>query len=83
MTSGRRTPEGNAAVGGVANSPHLRGIAADYWGNDLNAVLGEVRGIPGFKRGFIHDAGSGRHVHAEGDWQVPYFGRRGAMGRKR
>lgn len=71
-------------VGGVANSPHLTPHAADYWGNDLNAVLNEVRGLPGFRKGFIHNAGSGKHVHAEGDWNVPYFGKRGTYGlRKR
>ena len=83
MTSGRRTVEGNKIVGGVDNSPHVRGIAADYWGNDLNAVLNEVRQLPGFKRGFIHNAGSGRHVHSEGDWDTPYWGKRGTIGRKK
>lgn len=83
MTSGRRTVRGNRDVGGKPNSPHLGPGAADYWGPDLNAVLGEVRALPGFKRGFIHDAGSGRHVHAEGDWDTPYFGKRGTAGLRR
>lgn len=80
MTSGRRTPEGNRLVGGVRNSPHLGPNAADYWGPDLRAVLAEVRGLPGHRRSFIHDAGSGAHVHSEGDWNVPYFGKRGTTG---
>lgn len=81
MTSGRRTVEGNRAVGGVANSVHLTPNAADYWGSDLPAVLREVKRFPGLKRAFIHDAGSGKHVHAEGQgWNTPYFGRRGAAG---
>lgn len=76
MTSGRRTPEGNRLVGGVPNSKHLTGHAADYDGSDLNALLGEVRGLPGVRRAFIHDG----HVHSEGDWRVPYFGKRGTYG---
>ncbi len=83
MTSGRRTVEGNRAVGGVVNSPHLGPNAADYWGPDLNATLGDVRKLPGLKRAFIHDAGSGKHVHAEGEgWNTPYFGKRGAKGKR-
>lgn len=76
MTSGRRTPEGNRIVGGVPNSAHLSGRAVDYDGPDLNAVLGEVRKLPGHRKSFIHNG----HVHAEGDWQVPYFGKRGTYG---
>lgn len=77
MTSGRRTPEGNALVGGVKNSAHLSGQAADYVGPDLNAVLEEARKLPGVRKAFIHN---GNHVHTEGDWQVPYFGKRGTYG---
>lgn len=78
MTSGRRTPEGNRRVGGVRGSKHLDGTAADYDGPDLNALLGEVRGLPGQRRSFIHDG----HVHTEGDWRVPYYGRVGTTGRR-
>lgn len=78
MTSGRRTEQGNRLVGGVPNSNHLSGTAADYFGPDLNAVLQEVRGLPGHRRSMIHKG----HVHAEGDWQVPYFGKRGTFGLK-
>lgn len=76
MTSGRRTPEGNRRVGGVPNSGHLRGTDADYDGPNLDAVLQEVRALPGFKNAFIHKG----HVHARGNWQVPYYGQVGTYG---
>lgn len=76
MTSGRRTPLGNRLVGGVPNSAHLSGRAVDYVGPDLNAVLREVRGLPGHRKSFIHKD----HVHGEGEWKVPYYGRRGTKG---
>lgn len=77
-TSGRRTIEGNKAVGGVPNSRHLTGQAMDYWGKDLNAVLAEARNIPGIRKAFIHKG----HVHTEGDgWNAPYYGRNGTKGR--
>jgi hypothetical protein len=80
MTSGRRTVEGNRLVGGVPNSGHLRGDTADYDGPDLNALLQEVRGLPGVRKAFIHND----HVHTSGDgWAVPYFGKRGTTGLKR
>lgn len=79
MTSGRRTPEGNSAVGGVQGSKHLTGEAADYDGPDLNALLTEVRGLPGVRRAFIHRG----HVHSEGQgWNVPYYGKNGTRGLK-
>lgn len=76
ITSGRRTPEGNRAVGGVPNSAHLRGRAIDYDGPDLNALLREVRGLPGVRKAFIHKG----HVHTEGDWNVPHYGKNGTKG---
>ena len=79
MTSGRRTPEGNKLVGGHPNSGHLRGTDVDYDGADLNAVLREVQGLPGYQKAFIHDG----HVHARGEWDVPYFGKNGTKGLKR
>ena len=79
ITSGRRTPEGNRIVGGVPNSAHLTGRAIDYVGPDLKATLREVQGIKGLKKAFIHKD----HVHAEGDWDVPYYGKNGTRGLKR
>lgn len=79
-TSGRRTPEGNRIVGGVANSAHLSGNAIDYDGPDLNALLQEARRLPGVRKAFIHKG----HVHTEGEgWNVPYHGKRGTTGLKR
>jgi uncharacterized protein YcbK (DUF882 family) len=77
MTSGRRTPEGNRLVGGVAKSRHLSGNAVDYDGPDLGALLEEVRRLGGIERAFIHK----NHVHGEGDrLRAPYFGKRGTFG---
>ena len=78
MTSGRRTVEGNRLVGGVENSRHLDGTAADYSGPDLSALLAEARKLPGLRKAFIHNK---NHVHTEGDWQVPYYGKNGTKGR--
>lgn len=77
MTSGRRTVEGNRAVGGVPNSWHVSGNAVDYVGPDLNKVLAEVRqSFPGAKA-FIHKD----HVHAQ-DRRIkaPYYGKNGTRG---
>lgn len=80
MTSGRRTREGNALVGGVPNSRHPLGQAVDYDGPDLPALLREVRQRwPGAKA-FIHKG----HVHTEDPrFNVPYFGKNGTKGLKR
>lgn len=77
MTSGRRTAEGNRAVGGVPNSWHVTGNAVDYDGPDLSKVLAEVRErFPGAKA-FIHKG----HVHAQ-DRRIraPYYGKNGTRG---
>ena len=78
MTSGRRTPQGNADVGGVPNSRHLTGNAVDYDGPNLNALAAEARTkFPG-ARVLIHNG----HVHVEGDGiSAPYYGKRGTRGR--
>lgn len=79
MTSGRRTPQGNAAVGGVANSWHLSGDAVDYDGPNLNALAAEAKArFPGAKV-LIHNG----HVHVQDRrLDVPYFGKRGTIGRR-
>lgn len=86
MTSGRRTPQGNAAVGGVPNSAHLRGDGADFTplpGQTLQQTLAQAQQYFGPNaRVAIHN---GTHVHATlpGYGQTPYFGARGAAGAPR
>lgn len=71
-TSGYRTPEHNAAVGGVPNSAHTRkdkkgrAAADDFVGSEgaMKRAASDAK-RRGAKQVLIHDAGSGRHLHIE------------------
>lgn len=71
FTSGRRTYRGNRLVGGVTNSGHLTGTAADF-----TAPLSVLQArFPGH-----HILDEGDHRHVSGLSDVPYYGRQGIAG---
>ena len=75
FTSGRRTWLGNQKVGGVQNSNHLKGTAADFTGTDKSSLQNYFG--PEAKVGW-HD----NHWHVDGLEDVPYHGQRGTAGLK-
>lgn len=50
ITSGYRCPALNAAVGGVKNSRHMSGCAADVAADDIDAFLAAASTIPVFTK---------------------------------
>ena len=65
-TSGHRSPDRNAAVGGSPESKHLCGLARDFV--DSDDVYGGPAGVAK-EIGFwiaVHDKGSGNHLHVQG-----------------
>ncbi len=67
ITSGYRTAEHNASVGGVPNSAHTLGNAVDIYLGDSVDEAQANKALSYFKQYFgevlFHDAGSGRHLH--------------------
>lgn len=59
ISSGYRCPMLNKAVGGVANSQHLKGLAADLVCSDIEKLLSIIRETKGFDQVITeHNKGS-------------------------
>lgn len=91
-TSGTRSEERNAAVGGNPESKHLYGIARDFVAND-SAQYYSAAGATARDLGLwfvVHDKGSGDHLHVQGaapgpieDWWLEKYWRVDQLGGER
>lgn len=69
ITSGFRSKEKNKAVGGVANSSHLTGLAVDLRSRTPYEALFVIKGL--IKAGFERIVYEGDHIHADIDDSKP------------
>ena len=65
ITSGLRTPEHNAEIGGVRDSAHLKGLAVDIACNDRHTRFKIIKGL--IIAGFTRILWGKGHVHADID----------------
>lgn len=66
FTSGHRDPVHNARVGGVPNSAHITGRAADFVGTARQMYDAAAWAkLHGARHVLVHNAGSGMHLHIE------------------
>lgn len=64
VSGGHRTEERNREVGGVPNSNHLTGRAADFVGSPAAMQAGAAWArANGAREAIVHNAGSGTHLH--------------------
>lgn len=81
-TSGKRSADRNAEVGGSPHSKHVLGMARDY----VAETLGELYNAEEFAESIglwahVHDVGSGDHLHLQGlepgdppEWWLAKYG---------
>lgn len=77
FSSGYRNAARNKKVGGVVNSQHVQALAADFVTQNHKyspAVLELFNSIaaPRGYNAFVHDAGSGLHIHSERRGKSPF-----------